>query len=112
MKQDWLYRSGDLFLPPKYVNLLDTYIVGTDTSVFYINYWTFLHFLSGVFLVWLTPYPDHYALQFVIVHTIWEMWQIAIGMTPMNLRGFLDILMDTIAGMVGVYVTLHFVRQE
>lgn len=110
--RNWLYRSGDLFLPKRHVDALDTYLVGTDTSVFYLNYWTFLHFLSGVLFAWLTPYPRDIYLQFFVVHTLWEIWQIAIGMTPMNLRGFVDTLVDTIAGMLGAHVGILLFRQK
>lgn len=102
--RDWLYRSGDIFLPRKYVDVLDTYVIGNDRSLVYINYWTFMHFLSGVFFAWLTPYPKDVFFHFFVVHTLWEMWQIAIGMTPMSARGFVDTLMDTLVGLLGVYV--------
>jgi hypothetical protein len=107
MGQDWFYRSGDLFLPKRYVDLLDTYIVGSDTSVFYINYWTILHFFSGILFAVLTPSPVDIPFQFFVLHTIWELWQIIIGMTPMNLRGFVDTIMDTIAGLLGVYLSIQ-----
>lgn len=105
--RDWFYRSGDIFLPRKYVDVLDTYLIGNKRSVFYINYWTFMHILSGVFFAWLTPFPQDVYFHFFVGHTIWEMWQIVIGMTPMSPRGFLDIGVDTLAGMLGVYVFLQ-----
>lgn len=48
VKKDSLaYRSGDAFLPKKVVNMLGTYIVGDDHTLFYLNYWSIIHFSSG-----------------------------------------------------------------
>jgi hypothetical protein len=101
--RDWIYRSGDIFLPRRYVDMLDTYIIGNPKSIFYINYWTFLHALSGVVFALLWKSKTIY-LDFFIAHSLWELWQILIGMTPLNTRGAVDITVDTLAGFVGVYL--------
>jgi hypothetical protein len=100
--RDWFYRSGDIFLPRKYVDMLDTYIVGSKTSNFYLNYWTVLHGLSGLLFAYFFDSKNVY-FQFFIAHSLWELWQIFIGMTPINLRGFIDIVVDTLAGFSGIY---------
>ena len=96
--RNWLYRSGDIFLPRKYVDKLDKYIIGNDTSVMYLNYWSLMHLLSGVL------FPSENYLYYFIVHSLWELWQIFIGMTPLNLRGFIDIIVDTLMGLLGMYL--------
>jgi hypothetical protein len=97
MKHPW-YASGDLFLPKPVRTILETYIIGNDTSVFYITLWSFMHMLSGV----LFSFVNNSLVNYVIVHTIWEIWQIYIGMTKINtLRGISDVFVDTIMGMIG-----------
>lgn len=101
-----LYRSGDVFLPKSVRRILEHYYVGNDKSVFYITNWSFVHLLSGVVTgyVLLQFYPDlpYYTTGFV-VHTVWEFWQIFIGMTKWKtLRGQIDIFVDTAMFMIGM----------
>lgn len=95
--RDWLYQSGDVFLPRKYVDMLDTYII--NTPLFYLNVWSFLHLLSGV--VFRLVFPKLSVLAYVIGHSLWELWQIYIGMTPLTLRGGIDVVVDTLMGVLG-----------
>lgn len=104
MKKDSLaYRSGDAFLPKKVVNMLGTYIVGDDHTLFYLNYWSIIHFSSGLVLG-LVIRNISYG-QALIIHLLWESWQLAIGMTKKNLRGFLDAGVDTALFMLGVWLS-------
>ncbi len=106
--REWLYRSGDLWLPKPIVQALDTYIVGSNTSTFYLNYWHINHWLSGVlFGLFLRMYPLSNPFGvYILLHTLWEFWQLSIGMTPRNLRGALDILVDTTVGVLGLWIVL------
>lgn len=100
VKHPW-YASGDLFLPKNLREFLETYIVGNDTSIFYISIWSFVHSLSGV-LFSLVSNSLH---SYIVVHTVWELWQIYIGMTPIHtLRGVIDICTDTVMGVLGFVV--------
>jgi hypothetical protein len=106
-KDSLLYRSGDVFLPKQVRTFLETYHVGNATSLLYITNWTFVHFLSGVITGWILvnyfPKWDYYWIGFWW-HTLWEVWQIMIGMTPVwTARGFLDIWMDTAFFMAGMW---------
>jgi hypothetical protein len=72
------------------------------------------HFFSGVFfaclVVWFRiPSP---LLTYVLVHTLWELWQIAIGMTPLSPRGYLDIVVDTVVGVLGYWLTVFLIRKQ
>ena len=99
-----LYRSGDFFLNNATKKFLYTYIVGNNTSLIYINYWSILHFLSGVIVflgLYLLGIKKYYIIA-LLIHTFWEFWQIAIGMTKVDLRGIIDIMMDTMFFMTGV----------
>jgi hypothetical protein len=97
MKHPW-YASGDLFLPKPVRDLLETYIIGNDESLFYISLWSFMHMLSGVIFSFVSNSLQGY----IVVHTVWEIWQIYIGMTPAHtLRGVIDIFTDTFMGVAG-----------
>jgi hypothetical protein len=103
---DILYRSGDVFLPLPARVFLETYLIGNDRSLFYITYWSWVHFGSGVLTAWilLSYYPRwNFYLTGFVVHTLWEFWQIFIGMTPWKtLRGQVDIAVDTAMFMLGM----------
>ena len=108
MKDSWIYRSGDLWLPSSVVAALDSYLIGNETSLFYLNLWHVNHFLSGVFFglllrsgVYSSSSPF---LTYLLFHTIWEIWQGLIGMTPRSLRGLLDITVDTVVGLLGLFL--------
>lgn len=97
MKHPW-YTSGDLFLPVKIRIILETYIIGNDTSLFYITIWSFIHLFSGVLFSLISNSLQGY----IVVHTIWEIWQIYIKMTPIDtLRGVIDVVTDTCMGIIG-----------
>lgn len=114
-----LYNSGDVFLPKNIQNILKKGFYFDSTSTFYINGWTFLHFISGLIVGWVYLYLkkpiDNYFLKLFIIHTIWELWQILIGMShPFKITGnsnILDIIIDTLAFMLGGYVLLLFYKK-
>jgi hypothetical protein len=100
MKHPW-YASGDLFLPSKVRKVLETYILGNDTSLFYITLWSFVHFISGIVFSFMSDSLQGY----LVVHTIWELWQIYIRMTPIaRIRGVIDVITDTCMGVLGFVV--------
>lgn len=99
-----LYASGDLFLPKEVRGILETYLIGNDKSIFYLSLWSFMHMLSGV----LYSFVDRSYWNYFLLHTIWELWQLYIGMTPIHtLRGSVDIVTDTVMGLLGVWVGLY-----
>lgn len=114
-KESWIYRSGDIFLPKEVRTFLQYYWLGNDTSLFYIINWTFMHFLSGVLTahtlsVWF-PKLNLFWTAFWL-HTLWELWQMAIGMTKFKtLRSQIDTVVDTIVFLIGVYIYTLFLRK-
>jgi Cu-Zn family superoxide dismutase len=105
-----LYRSGDLFLNDAAKKFLYSYIAGNDRSLVYINYWSVIHFLAGV-LVYLGLRLlgiESYFLIGLVIHTLWEFWQLSIGMTKVSARGLIDIGMDTGFFMGGMGIAAHF----
>lgn len=108
-KTSWIYRSGDVFLPKRIRIFLETYLVGNERTLYFITLWNFMHLLSGVLFALFDSFvlkvPNPYATYFVI-HTLWELWQLFIGMTTPDLRGFIDILNDTFFGFLGLFVVL------
>lgn len=110
-----IYSSGDVFLPKsvrdflsimlfKYPNVKDDY-------VFYIQVWSIVHLVSGVVFGYLYLKFGGSAMNYyynaLIVHTLWELWQIIIGMSkPLMLSGrnsSVDIVVDTVMFMLGAY---------
>jgi hypothetical protein len=112
METDFLYRSGDAFLPLEIVERLDTQIIGTKDSLYYVNYWHFVHMFTGVaFSYFFMRYGIlDIVIRYVLLHTLWELWQIYIGMTRLNMRGGIDILNDTLFGLIGVIALYYSVK--
>jgi hypothetical protein len=121
MKIDWnklIYSSGDVFLPESVRNILGNIIYkypNSDTSyIFYIQGWTFIHFLNGIISGYLYLYfsykKSNYFLNLFILHTLWETWQVIIGMSkPWKITGrnnIIDTIVDTISFMLGTYTQL------
>jgi hypothetical protein len=111
-----LFQSGDLFLPKSLLRFLETYYVGSDTSLLYISNWTLVHCLVGVVLA-LNFFPSmtQKATLWRIfwIHSAWELWQIIGQNTPIHtLRGILDIIMDTSATLLGAWLTIHVLQSK
>ena len=110
--EDILYRSGDVFLPKSIRSLLEKGVYFDNTQTFYINGWTGIHFLagyiSGIIYFKLDKPLDQYFLNMVMIHTLWELWQVFIGMAkPWRLSGpsnLIDTIVDTVAFMGGAYL--------
>lgn len=103
-----LFKSGDLFLPKSVRNILEYYYIGDDRSVFYVTNWTVIHFLSGIFTAYYLfskfTTQQVYIIS-ILIHSIWELWQIFGENTPIQtLRGQIDVLVDTVAYMLGVWI--------
>jgi hypothetical protein len=116
---DWetmIYHSGDFFLPKPIKQFLDKNIYMTNNYSFYVNGWTFIHYFSGmlvgaIYLYLGKPIHFFYYYYLFIIHTIWELWQMLIGMSkPYKLTGdsnLIDTFVDTIVFMFGAYITLQ-----
>lgn len=118
MTIDWekmIYKSGDFFLPKPIKEFLDKSIYQTSNYSFYINGWSFVHYFSGMLVgaiyLYIGKRMDFYYYYLFIIHTIWELWQMLIGMSkPWKLTGdsnLIDTFVDTIVYMLGAYITLH-----
>lgn len=109
-----LYNSGDFFLPKPIKTILDKDILGSSKHTFYFSGWSVVHFLSGILTGYLYLYFGYnndktiYYYKMFILHTIWELWQMLIGMSkPYNLTGpsnIIDTVFDTIYFMMGTYI--------
>lgn len=113
-KESLLYQSGDLFLSKDIKKVLYTYLIGNNNSLMYLNGWSVVHFLSGVAVFLLLNY---FSVQYIfiaglIIHTIWEFWQIFIGMTKLNVRGLIDICMDTALFMFGAFIAFSYFKLD
>ena len=115
--QQILYDSGDFFMPKCIKDKLETYIIGNDKSLFYVNYWSFVHMFSGVLSGLLYIYFGYslnaynYFYTMLIIHTLWEIWQILIGMSdPLELRRQIDILVDTLFFISGAILVFYIFK--
>ncbi len=101
-KDSVMYRSGDLFFKKDIKDFLSMYIIGSDDTIFYINRWSIIHLLSGILV---NIFITRKFSNAILVHTIWELWQLFIGMTKQNTRGFIDIMIDTVMFSIGFIMT-------
>lgn len=108
-----IYNSGDVFLPNKVKNILRKDIIGNSKKTFYISWWSVIHIINGILLGWVYLYYsfpiDNFLLNMFIIHTLWELWQILIGISkPMKLTGknnLIDTIMDTLLFIGGSYIS-------
>jgi hypothetical protein len=119
---DWnqlIYKSGDFLLPQPIKKVLDILLYKNYDYSFYVEVWHILHFVVG-FLMGLVYIKSGYRyntkiylFNLFIIHTIWEYWQIYIGMShPLRLtyhNNLIDILFDTFVFMLGSYLALVLV---
>lgn len=107
-----LLNSGDVFLPMRVKSVLNTFLYNTPNNSFYINGWSILHLLSGILLgllyLFLGKEETTFYFHLLILHTIWELWQVFIGMAkPWRRTGdsnLIDSVADTVMFMMGAYV--------
>jgi hypothetical protein len=111
-----IYNTGDVFLPKTVRDVLGTILFKypnvEEEYIFYIQGWSIVHFISGMVFGYLYTHLGfndlNYYYNAFIIHTLWELWQIAIGMSkPFKLSGrnsFVDIIVDTIFFMIGAYI--------
>jgi hypothetical protein len=105
--RDLLYLSGDLFLPKHLRAFLERYWIGNTTSLFYVTNWSILHALTGILIGYIlkTYYPDtSYYTTGLYIHTVWEVWQLAVRNTPGTFRGIIDVFTDTAFFMAGMMI--------
>ncbi len=117
---DIIYNSGDVFLPKQIINLLKKGIYFDNKTMFYLNGWTLMHLLSGIIVgfiyIYLNKPLKYYYYKMFVIHTLWELWQMLIGMShPYKLTGnsnLIDIIIDTAAFMLGSYLTFIFYKYK
>lgn len=109
-KTDYIFQSGDLFLSKYMRSFLETFIYGNYKQSIYITYWSIMHLLSGIVVAYVFKYYEITEPYFkgFIIHSLWELWQIFIGMSyPYKFTGknnIFDILLDTVFFMFGMWL--------
>ena len=114
--QNIIYNSGNTFLSEKVKNILGTDLIGTSKKTFYVSGWSIVHFINGLIIGYIYLYfkgdSRFYIFKLFIIHTIWEFWQMLIGMSkPYKLTGrsnLIDTIMDTILFMSGAYLVRKY----
>lgn len=110
--RDLLYLSGDLFLPKSLRTFLERYWIGNDQSLFYVTNWSIVHALSGVLIGYLLLQNDSYYATGFYIHTLWEVWQLAVRNTQNTLRGTIDVFTDTAFFLLGMFLIKYGVSNE
>jgi hypothetical protein len=113
---DVIHSSGDVFLPEKLKNILRTDLIGSTEKTFYVSGWSIVHLINGIIVGYIYLYFKWerrlYFFKLFIIHTLWELWQMLIGMShPYKLSGhnnLIDTLMDTLLFMVGAYIVRKY----
>lgn len=98
-------------LSKKQVEFLNTIIYKDE--YFWINYWSLTHTGFGMFwgLMNKLVHPKIFSLHnFVWFHTIFEIWELwaggyLTGKQPLTIQELLDVLMDSLFGIFGYYIT-------
>jgi hypothetical protein len=114
----YLYHSGDAFLPDSVRNTLVKNIVGSSKNTFYISGWSLVHLMNGLLFGYLYLHfrynVRYYTATMLIIHTLWELWQVFIGMSkPYMLTGpsnIVDTFIDTILFMFGTSIIRKILR--
>ena len=120
LQNNIIYNSGDAFLPEKVKTILGTDFIGTSKKTFYVSGWSGVHFLNGIITGYLYLYFNAdrqlYFYKLLILHTLWELWQMLIGMSkPYKLTGrsnIVDTIMDTLFFMLGGYLVRRFLKGD
>tara|TARA_B110000014_G_C19999000_1_gene517640 strand:- start:539 stop:922 length:384 start_codon:yes stop_codon:yes gene_type:complete len=106
-KDSLAWKVGDALIPDPYKTKLYTNWftseLAPDTRV-ELNYWSWMHFLSGLFVA--LAFPQATFLIWMIIHFIWELYQISIGMSDIVSEPkseIIDITFDTIFAASGWY---------
>jgi len=113
-----IYNSGDVFLPKEVRDTLAKGIYFDSSNILYLNGWTILHFISGIITGYIYLYLNkpisNYYYKLFIIHTIWELWQMLIGMSkPWSIYGnsnLIDIIIDTLVFMLGAYTYKQIIK--
>jgi len=111
-----IYNSGDVFLPISIRNILKKDIIGSSKKTFYISWWSIIHYINGIIVgtLYLKYNYDkkQYLFNMFVIHTLWELWQVLIGMSnPTKITGggnIVDIFIDTILFMMGAYTIRYY----
>ena len=96
----FLKRVSDAYLPPPLVEWLSGTVFFTVNNAD-IDGWTLVHFLSGIITGMLLTQNIKEAL---IIHTLWECFQVVAGDNKCDLETITDIFFDTIAFVLGFLV--------
>ena len=118
--QNIIYNSGDVFLPEKVKNILGVDLIGTSKKTFYVSGWSIVHLINGIIIGYIYLYFNRdsrfYFFKMLIIHTMWELWQMLIGMAkPYKLTGrsnLIDTIMDTLFFMFGAYIVRKYYEKK
>jgi hypothetical protein len=81
------------------------------TNLIDLNGWSFMHAFSG--MLFASFFLKQTLLTWIFIHTIWEIYQILIGMTKIKentLEESIDIFFDTLFAVLGFILVQFYSR--
>jgi hypothetical protein len=111
---NFLENMNKAFLPEKYINKLSKPYLGSEQKI-YLDGWSLIHltngFICGYVYIKMGFNMKHYYCILLVLHIIWEIYQIYIkSSNPYSLVGqnsLTDALIDTLAFMFGVFLAKY-----
>lgn len=86
-------------------------------EVFWINYWSLTHTLLGmVYGIFHLLWPETWTIwNYLVLHTLFELWELwaggyLTGESKLIYQEIVDLVMDTIFGLLGVYIVKFLFR--
>lgn len=94
-----------IFVPDNIKKLLAIDLIGSYDGYYYVNGWSIIHFISGLIFGLIFIHLDIDSNEnHLYFHSAWELFQIIIGDTDLTkFSKIIDVILDTIFYMIGVY---------
>jgi len=104
------WKIGDGLMPQPVRDTL--YKSWYKTETIDLNGWSFMHALSGAIFAYL--FPKQTVLMWIFIHTLWEIYQIIIGMTQIKenpKEESVDVFFDTLFSVIGFFVVKGYLKK-
>ena len=104
------------FIIPRYIVLFLNQTIYRNFFII-INYWTFIHIITGIIFYFLKPKTQsiyNWFLWWILINVIFEIIEyiLALGGNPLFVEEFIDITWDILFGLVGyLIICLLFKRK-
>ena len=110
----FLDKLVDAIIPPNIVLFLNQTLYRNSWII--INYWSFVHIISGVIFYFIIPKKYSIKKWFIVwvwANIIFEIAEfiLALGGNPLFVEEFIDIVWDILWGLIGFGI-IYFIRKK